>query len=379
MDREQASTPAGDDALARRLLNSWLDGSVDYAVLMFDPHGRVVGAKGAVRDVLGYAPQELAGRPLTRIFTPEDLSRALHEHELQTAGASGIAFDDRWHVRKDGTHIWAVGSMMAVKDDSGATLGFVKVLRDRTDLRGQIQTLENRVEALTQREQERDVFLGTVGHELRNPLAPLTNAMHLIRMLDKDNRMRQPLQIIERQLAQLTRLVDDLMDMTRADAGKLELRLEDVDLQRVITPAVEAASVAAHEKGLKIETLLPPAPIVIQADRARIEQILVNLLNNAVKYTERGKIWVKVTVEGNEAVIRVADTGMGIASDVLPRIFELFTQEARVSEAASGGLGIGLALVKNMVHAHHGVVEVRSDGRDKGSEFTVRLPLTQPP
>jgi PAS domain S-box-containing protein len=373
------SRAADPSALGRELLRGWIEQTPDYALLMLDTDGLVVSTAGNVDRVLGYARAELVGQPLVAIFTPEDLELGLDRHELEVAATIGSAFDDRWHVRKDRTRIWITGAINAVKDANGLLIGFVKVLRDRTDLRSEIETLRNRAAALAGDEEAREVFLGTLAHELRNPLAPLTNALHLLRLLDPGERMRQPLQIIERQLALMTRLVDDLMDVTRIDVGKLELRFEQMNLQAAVMRSVESVRAAADARSQVIEALLPGVPILVEADTSRFEQILVNLLNNAVKYTPPGgSIWVKATVEPGTAVIRVRDTGMGIAPEMLPRIFDLFTQERRVSASAGGGLGIGLSLVKNLVRAHGGVVEVRSDGQDKGSEFTVRLPLRQP-
>lgn len=368
------------DPRVEDLLGHWQAQTRHHALLFLDPTGeRIVGAAGGVGPVLGYAAEELVGMAVAELFTPEDRALGLDRHEVMIAAQAGDGSDDRWHLRKDGSRVWISGTLTALHDAAGRVVGFAKLMRDRTDLRVQIEKLQNRVAALSDADQQREVFLATLAHELRNPLMPLANAARLIRMGCAGDSMRFPLQVIDRQLALLTRLVDDMMDVTRIDVGKLELKIEEIEVQAAIAQAVELARPAAQTRGLHLSALQPSVPIVIQADPSRFEQIVVNLLNNAIKYTPAGgHVWVKVTVETEQAVIRVEDDGQGIAAEMLPRIFELFTQESGVGAAASGGLGIGLALVKSLVEQHHGVVEVRSDGRNRGSEFTVRLPLRQP-
>ncbi|MBA3598893.1 MAG: PAS domain-containing sensor histidine kinase [Methylibium sp.] len=363
---------------AEQLLELWRTQLRSHALLLLDAEARVVSALGGVEETLGYRPDELQGQPLERLFTAEDRALGLDRHEVVTARATGTSADDRWHLRKDGSRVWIDGVLTALQDADGRVVGFAKIMRDRTDLRAQIETLENELAALAGGQEQRDIFIATLAHELRNPLMPLSNAAQLIRMMASDDRLRFPLQVIDRQLAQLKRLVDDMMDVTRLDVDRLELHLQPLVLQAALGQAVELCRPGAQDRQLALAALMPPAPIEIEADPMRFEQIIVNLLNNAIKYTPSGgHIWVKCTVEATRAVIRVEDNGNGIAADMLPRIFDLFTQESSAGSAASGGLGIGLALVKSLVALHHGIVEVRSEGPGKGSEFTVRLPLVQ--
>jgi two-component system CheB/CheR fusion protein len=374
MDSDELAPVTGD-----QLNLLWREQVRGHALLLLDVDGKVLSALGGVSEALRYEADELVGQSLERLFTPEDRALGLDRHELVTAAITGGSADDRWHLRKDGTRVWIDGVLSALRNAEGEVIGFAKVMRDRTDLRTQIEALENRVAALAGAEERKDVFIATLAHELRNPLMPLSNAAQLIRMAAGDERLRFPLQVIDRQLTQLKRLIDDMMDVTRIDVGKLELRIEPLPLQRALNDAVEACRAAARERQVALGAVLPQVPIEIEADALRFEQIVVNLINNAVKYTPAGgQVWVKATVEADNAVIHVDDNGMGIASDMLPRIFDLFTQEARAGEAASAGLGIGLALVKSLVAMHDGFVEVRSDGPGKGSEFTVRLPLKRP-
>jgi signal transduction histidine kinase len=294
-----------------------------------------------------------------------------------TARVNSTAEDDRWLERGDGSRFWATGLMVALRDNDGKLLGFGKILRSRTDLWEQVETLRNRIDDLDATSRRKDVFLSTLSHELRNPLAPLSNAVDLIRMAAPDAPdLEYPIKVIERQVASLRRLVDDLLDLSRIGAGKIELKRETIALQEIVQRAVESASPLLRGRRHQLEVLLPPAPLLVEADRDRLVQVFVNLLNNAAKYTpEGGSIWIKGTIEDREAVIDVKDNGVGIPPDLMPRIFEMFTQADASHPRSEGGLGIGLSLVRNLVTLHGGSVQANSDGPGKGSEFTVRLPL----
>lgn len=363
------------DPQVERMARLWLQGNKDHAFICMDPQGVVTAWLGAAEQMLGYSPSEAVGLPLTVIFTPEDQRKGFDRFELEVARADSRSEDDRWHVRNDGTRIWVTGTVSAVRDEGGALLGFIKVMRDRTDLRGQIEQLENGTAALRASRGRTHQFLRTLGHELRNPLGPLGAAVHIIRRLDPGPRVEDALQIMSRQVAALTRLADDLMDVTRMETGKVELATTTVDLRRLIADAVAGLADAAAAKGLTLEALLPSGELNVEIDEARFHRLVLNLLGNAIKYTlAGGTIWVKVVQENGDTVLRVEDTGIGIAPEVLPRIFELFTQERAATDVAPGGLGVGLAMVREIAEIHGGSVQARSGGLGKGSEFTVRLP-----
>jgi CheY-like chemotaxis protein/two-component sensor histidine kinase len=222
-----------------------------------------------------------------------------------------------------------------------------------------------------------------LSHELRNPLAPIMNAVHLLRLQKQENRIQhQARTVIERQVGQLTRLVDDLMDVARITTGRVQLRPDRIVVSGIVERAVETVRPQIDQRRHVLTVSLPPQPIWLNADAARLEQVVVNLLTNAAKYTsERGHIWLTVQQEGNECVLRLKDTGVGIAPELLPRIFDMFTQAERSLDRSQGGLGIGLALVQRLVEMHAGRVEVISE-LGKGSEFVVRLPAalsSEPP
>ena len=205
--------------------------------------------------------------------------------------------------------------------------------------------------------------------------------MHLMRLQRRDENpiQEQARTILERQVAQLTRLVGDLLEVSRVATGQLRLRLESIDLRGVVTVAVEASRAAIDRRGHQLAVDLPPQPVWLQADPARLEQVIVNLLDNAAKYTEpRGHIWLSLETEDGAAVLRVRDSGVGIAETVLPRVFDLFTQADRTLDHSAGGLGIGLSLVRALVELHQGKVEASSAGPGQGSAFVVRLPVSVP-
>ncbi|WP_052376428.1 hybrid sensor histidine kinase/response regulator [Chondromyces apiculatus] len=235
---------------------------------------------------------------------------------------------------------------------------------------------ERALRELREQDRRKDEFLATLAHELRNPLAPMRNALEILRLSTDPAAQDSARHMTERQLRQVVRLVDDLLDISRINTGKLELRRERVDLRAVLRSAVETSRPLIDAGSHTLLVVLPDTPLHLDADPTRIAQVILNLLNNAAKYSEPGgRITLTVTCAGAEAVIRVKDTGVGIAADMLPRIFDMFTQVDRSLEKAQGGLGIGLTLVKRLVEMHDGAISAASEGPGKGSEFVIRLPL----
>jgi signal transduction histidine kinase len=231
--------------------------------------------------------------------------------------------------------------------------------------------------ALRQADHRKDEFLATLAHELRNPLAPIRNALHLMHLAgDSGPAVGQAREMIERQVGHMVRLVDDLLEVTRITRGKVELRKERVTLSEIVASAVETSRPFIEAGEHELSVSVPPEPIELKADATRLAQVLVNLLNNAAKYTDPGgRIRLAAAREGNQVTIRVRDTGIGICPEVLPHIFDMFMQAERSYGRDQGGLGIGLTLVRRLVEMHDGSVEAHSDGPGHGSEFVVRLPL----
>ena len=363
------------DPLALHLLKLFTEQAREHAIICMDPQGVVVGWLGAAEEILGYSAADAMGRNLARIFTPEDRANGFDKYELEVAAVNSRSEDDRWHLRKDGTRIWASGSVDAIRDADGSLLGFVKIMRDRTDVQTRMETLEAQAAALRDSRERTHMFLRTLGHELRNPLGPVSNAAQIIGRLNTDAHIATALQIISRQIAVLTRLADDLMDVARLERGKLELSVRRADLHGLLRDAARSVGEAAAARKLRLETILPEPPLFVNIDEDRFQQVVLNLLGNAIKYTpEGGSIWVKTAQEANEIVVKVQDTGIGIAPEMVPRIFELFTQAPVAIDAVPRGLGVGLAVVRQIVELHGGSVQARSAGVGKGSEFTVRIP-----
>jgi signal transduction histidine kinase len=240
-----------------------------------------------------------------------------------------------------------------------------------------MQRLSETLEELKQAGRRKDEFLAMLAHELRNPLAPLRNAIQLMRLAHYDAaEVGQASDLMERQVQHLIRLIDDLMDISRITRGKIELRKERIDLGSVVERAIEISRPHIEAARHELTVVLPPEPLLMQADPARLAQVVANLLNNASKYTEpQGRIELTLARDGTEAVLCVRDTGLGISAEMLPHIFELFVQVPSTLQCAQGGLGIGLALVKSLVELHGGRVEVDSAGPGQGSAFCLHLPL----
>src|SRR5262245_33486818 len=233
-------------------------------------------------------------------------------------------------------------------------------------------------EALREADRRKDEFLAMLAHELRNPLAPIRNALHVVQMRGQERRqaVRQAWAMIERQVETLVRLVDDLLDVSRISRGKINLQKQPVDVATIVARAVESSRPVIDARKHELRVTLPDEPMTVDADVTRMAQVLLNLLNNAAKYTpERGRIWL--TVEKGVAAdvaVRVRDNGMGISPGMFPKLFELFTQGEQTLDRAEGGLGIGLTLVRRLTEMHDGTVQAFSAGPGQGSEFVVRLP-----
>jgi signal transduction histidine kinase/CheY-like chemotaxis protein len=243
------------------------------------------------------------------------------------------------------------------------------------------EELQESNRALAEADRRKDEFLAMLGHELRNPLAPIGNAVALLRLAaSPEPRVENACALIERQLTHLTRLVDDLLDVARITRGKVGLRREPLDLAAVLDRAIESTRPLIDAYGHSLTRTRPDASLWVEADAVRLEQVFANLLNNAAKYTDPGGVIAVIEQpDGPDAVVTVRDSGFGIAPAVLPHIFELFTQADRTLDRAKGGLGIGLTLVKTLVELHGGTVQAKSDGAGTGSEFAVRVPLIEAP
>ncbi|HEX4613148.1 MAG TPA: ATP-binding protein [Urbifossiella sp.] len=372
-DQKRRERLVADEALARSILEQVAD-----AVVVCDPAGTVVRASRAARDLCGANPLM---RPFADSFPlavlrfegggPADLGPAFRGDAVR-----GLEVGFSRPTGERAELLLSAGPLVAA---GGDLLGVVATLTDITPLRRAEDELRRRAAELETADRRKDEFLAMLAHELRNPLAPIRSSLEILRLTGIDDPVaRKSRDVIDRQVGQLTRLVDDLLEVARISSGKIQLRLERVDVAAAVTQAVETARPGVDAKGHHLSVTLPPAPLWVEADPTRLAQVIGNLLNNAAKYTEGGgRIWVTAAREGAEAVVRVRDTGVGIPPDMLGTVFDLFTQADRSIDRAQGGLGIGLALVKRLVAMHGGRVAAASGGPGQGSEFVVRLPAAE--
>jgi PAS domain S-box-containing protein len=321
--------------------------------------------KGAQR-ILGYSAGEVIGKHVSMLMPPE----YIEDTELILGKIRRGEKVDHYETRrrrKDGVVIDVSLTVSPVRDSSGRIIGASKIGRDIS--KQKLIDAERR-----ETERRKDEFLAMLAHELRNPLASINSAAQLFGKIESEHELEWAKEVVQRQVSHLARLIDDLLDVSRLTRGKISLRKEPLSLSPIVSSALEAVRPLIEERKQDISVSIS-GPLRIEADPLRIEQVLVNLLTNAAKYTDsEGQIGVTARHEGSEVVIKVWDTGVGIAPELRSRIFDLFVQGDRAMARSEGGLGIGLTLVKSLVEMHGGRVSVASEGPGKGSEFTVWLP-----
>ena len=354
----------------RRQFESAKDG-----ILILDAHAATIThANPFIAELLGYSPEEFVGKELWQIglFKDVEASKAAMR-ELQEKGY--IRYEDLPLETKAGRRINVefVSNMYGEDGDIVIQCN----IRDISDRKRLEESLRQHAADLSEVDRRKDDFLATLAHELRNPLAPMRNAVELLRMKGPAiPELQWARDVIDRQTQAMTRLIDDLMDISRINQGKITLKREQVELAKIVQGAVETSNPLIEEMGHELTVTLPPRPVIMDADLTRLTQVFLNLLNNAAKYTERGgRIDLRAELQGSDAVVSVTDTGIGIPADKLPTLFEMFSQVEGALSRSQGGLGIGLCLAKRLVEMHGGSIEARSGGPGKGSDFVVRLPI----
>ena len=354
----------------RRLFESAKDG-----ILILDAQtGHIEDANPFMSELLGYSREQFLGKELWEIGLFKDIeeSRAAFR-ELQEKGYiryENLPLKGKGGERREVEFIsnsYPVGDRLSVQCN----------IRDITERKRMERLLQEQAKQLADAHRRKDEFLAMLSHELRNPLAPIVNALHVLRLQDGQDPLQEEARgVIERQVRHLSRLVNDLLEVSRITTGRIRLQLERVALGGIVEQAVETfrSLIDRHRQILAVS--LPKQLIWVEGDPTRLEQVVGNLLGNAVKFTgEGGRIWLALDQEGQDAVLRVKDSGIGISAELLPRIFDLFTQADKSLDRSDAGLGIGLALVKSLVEMHRGRVQAQSAGPQQGSEFIVRLPL----
>jgi two-component system, chemotaxis family, CheB/CheR fusion protein len=361
--------------LARSQLAAIVESS-DDAIVGKDLNGVIQSWNAAAQRLFGYTPEQAVGRHISFLIPAE---RADEEDRILARLRAGerVYHFDTVRVRSDGQPVHVSLTISPIRDGAGRIVGASKIARDITDRKQDEERIYRLMTQLKEADLRKNEFLAMLAHELRNPLAPLLNMLEIMKRGEGNGKLiEQVRSTLERQLGQMVRLVDDLLDMSRISRSKLELRKGRVELASVIHQSVEACRPLAESAKHELNVSLPPEPIYLHADPVRLAQVFGNLLNNACKYTEPGgRIWLTAERQGGDVVVNVKDTGLGIPSDKLASIFEMFTQIDRSLERSQGGLGIGLTLVKRLAEMHGGSVEAHSEGQGRGSEFVVRLPL----
>jgi PAS domain S-box-containing protein len=348
-----------------------IEGVTDYAIYMLDAEGMVASWNLGAQRIKGYRREEIIGRNFSRFFLDEDIQAGKPWEELATARRDGRVEVEGWRVRKNGERFWARVVVSALYDSDGHLRGFAKVTQDLTDRR-HMQDLERATRNVHE-------FIATLAHELRNPLAPIRAALEVMGRLPAGDPAMDSMRVtIDRQATQLTRIVEDMLDVSRITRGSLTMQDEPLDLGQVVAQALETTAPAIEAGRHHLDVDLAPAAVHVRGDAARLTQLLSNLINNAARYTtEPGSISIKVREESGLAVVRVRDTGRGIDEKMLPRIFDMFVRGDEAHERASSGLGIGLALSRRIAELHGGTVEAHSEGEGKGAEFALKLPIVR--
>ena len=357
------------------------ESALDYAIIIQDEHGVVTSWNMGAQMIFGYTKQEAEGRYFDFLFSAEDRAAGIPEQELQAAQRTGRADDDRWLVRKDGSSFFCSGKLSALKGQNFE--GYVKLARDLTGQREQQEVQLKRLAETENTSYLKDEFFAVMSHELKHPLNLIQLNSDLLRRLPavkNDRPAGKAVGVIREAVTSQARIIDDLLDVARVSTGKLKLARVPVDVTNVLTEIHKV--VVDHNPTRSLTLTLPDSPpgLLVDADPTRLEQVIWNLVNNALKFTpENGSVHINLSQSDDEVVLDVKDTGIGISPDHLAEVFDMFRQaETHHMRHQREGLGIGLSLVRQLVEAHGGSVQVYSEGLGKGSKFTVRFPLLTP-
>jgi PAS domain S-box-containing protein len=367
--RKHESTLRASEERVRLLVES----VVDYAIVTVDGDGFINSWNLGAERITGFSSAEIVGRHFSRMYTPEDIAANKPWQQLIRAGEGNRVNEEGWRQRKDGSQYWANSVVGKLPSGEGSPVTFYVVTQDLTQRR--------HAESLADTAQKMHEFIAMLAHELRNPLAPIRNAVALMQRREiSDPIVESMRQTIDRQATQLTRIIDELLDVNRVARGQFSIDKQFVDLRDILNRAVETSRplIDAREHTLTLD--IAGEPIYVHADPLRMQQVVVNLLNNAAKYTPPGgQISLATEFNDGQVSIKVRDNGQGIARESLDRVFDLFIQLEPSSGNTFGGLGVGLALVRRIVELHGGRVQARSEGPGRGSEFSVRIPRSDAP
>ena len=382
---ERAARALAESALrdSEARLRMMIESVRDYAIFPLDADGRITAWNVGAERLFGYAEHEIVGQPSSALFAPEDRLADTAARELRAATERGSSDEECTHQRRDGTRFLASSVVTPVLDDASRLVGFAKVARDISERRRHEDEVEQAREAAERASQAKDQFLAVLSHELRTPLTPvLTTAQMLERDDSLPARARDAFTLIRRNIELETRLIDDLLDLTRVSRGKMTLNLAEIDVHTKVCHIVEMCRDEARDKGVRVDVKLDATDHHVRADGARVQQVIWNLLKNSIKFTPAGGHVILRTRNAfndrQQLLLEVQDDGVGIEPDVLPRLFSAFEQGGQNVTRIFGGLGLGLTISKAIVELHEGRLTAASQGRDHGTTMQVSLPTIVP-
>jgi PAS domain S-box-containing protein len=356
---------------------SLMESIKDHGIILTDVHGIISYWNEGARNIFGYSPEDICGKSIAELFTPEDRAAKAHVQEMEQAEASGRALDERWQLRKDGTRCFVSGVTHPLRN--GHLQGFVKVARDETQRKQMEADLREAKVKADAASASKDHFIAVLSHELRTPLTP---ALATLGTLQGDpnvpEELKHDLEVIHRNVELEARIIDDLLDYTRISRGKLHLNTGTVDVHSLIGHAMEMSRSELLDKKINLSVDLNAEQHFVMGDAIRLQQVLWNLIKNAVKFTPEGgfvTIHTFNTLDGR-LKIKVTDTGIGIDPQRLPAIFEAFEQAERSITRQFGGLGLGLAIARTLTELHGGTLSAESKGAGEGATFLIDLPTT---
>jgi PAS domain S-box-containing protein len=373
-----------------------VEGVADYAIFMLDANGRIATWNVGAERIKGYTAADIIGRHFSIFYPREARESGWPDHELLVAAEKGSFIDEGWRVRKDGSMLWANVTITALRHDDGRLLGFAKLTRDLTERR-QAEAAElasQQRDELLQAERSarmeaqratrvKDEFLATLSHELRTPLSAILGWTQVLRRAGKGDKpvdLERAIEVIDRNARAQVKLIDDLLDLSRIMAGKVRLDVQPVALLDVVQAAVDSALPSAEAKDVRLTSQLDPAASTVHGDSGRLQQVVWNLLTNAIKFTPKGG-QVQVTLQriGPRLELSISDSGIGIPASYLPHVFDRFSQQDSSTTRAFGGLGLGLAICRQLVELHGGTIRASSAGEGQGASFVVELPVSPAP
>jgi PAS domain S-box-containing protein len=370
-----------------------IEGVAEYAIFMLDPNGKVATWNVGAERIKGYTASEIIGQHFSMFYPNDARESGWPEHELQVAAEKGTFVDNGWRLRKDGTTFWANVTITAIRDDTGHLVGYAKLTRDMTETKRveEMELVNQQREEMLDAERSarmsaqratrvKDEFLATLSHELRTPLSAILGWTQVLLRGESPKGLdtqKRAIEVIDRNARVQVQLIDDLLDLSRIMTGKIRLDLHQVSFASVVEAAVDSAMPSADAKGVRLKAILGANPDIVSADGARLQQVVWNLLTNAIKFTPKGgQVQVLLQRVNSHLELSVSDTGIGIPADYLPHVFDRFSQKDSSTTRTFGGLGLGLAICKQLVELHAGSIRAASQGEGKGATFSVQLPLS---